>query len=167
MKSTPETRFLRLVNKTSTCWLWKGTKSPSGYGCFSFNVKRVRAHRWSYEHFIGPIPAEMVVCHSCDVRNCVNPEHLWIGTRTDNHRDMCRKRRHAGHVRGRGSKSIDELKNYRRGSNHGRSRITEDDVLAIRDKLEKGSTLTSLAKSYGIHITSIFLIKHRKTWSHI
>lgn len=167
MKSTPETRFFRLVNKTDSCWLWNGSKKSSGYGCFSFNGKRVRAHRWAYEHFIGHIPEGLLVCHSCDVPACVNPEHLWVGTNGDNHKDMCRKRRHARHAISKSNKNTSGPKGTPRGSRHGRARLTESDVLSIRDKLKNGSTLSSVAKLYGMNLASIFLIKHRKTWTHI
>ena len=71
-------RFLMKVEKTPTCWLWTAAKQQGGYGMFGAkNTKKVvAAHRWSYEHFVGPIPKGMQIDHLCRVRHCVNPAHL-------------------------------------------------------------------------------------------
>lgn len=70
-------RFWARVDKTDTCWLWNRVyKGNSGYGTLSINGKETRAHRFSYETFVGPIPKGMTIDHLCRVRNCVNPEHL-------------------------------------------------------------------------------------------
>jgi hypothetical protein len=71
------------------CWEWQGYVDKLGYG----RLGKKRAHRMSYEKHKGPIPAGLMVCHSCDNRKCINPEHLWIGTQTDNMRDMAAKGR--------------------------------------------------------------------------
>lgn len=94
-----ENRFLEKVNKTDSCWLWTGALNSRGYGAIGVNGKSVSAHRFSYETYIGEIPPGMVVCHSCDVRNCVNPEHLWVGTSADNNRDMFEKDRNGSSTR--------------------------------------------------------------------
>ena len=88
-----EERFMEKVNKTSTCWLWKASLNRLGYGQFSINNKMKKAHRYSYELFVGEIPEGMKVLHKCDIRNCVNPKHLFIGTQNDNVLDMCKKGR--------------------------------------------------------------------------
>jgi hypothetical protein len=88
-----EERFFQKVDKTESCWLWKGALSSRGYGSFSVDGKIKSAHRYSYEMNKGKIPEGMHVCHSCDVRNCVNPEHLWVGTHSDNMKDMVSKDR--------------------------------------------------------------------------
>ena len=104
MKTVPVSkRIKRLVEKHSgkpkfsDCWLLNPTPGNRGYAkLYVWNDterKRVRAHRASYEAFIGPIPEGLIVCHKCDVRNCVNPKHLFIGTQKDNMQDMISKKR--------------------------------------------------------------------------
>lgn len=88
----PEERFWASVDKTETCWLWRG-KLTAGYGSMMVDGKAYRAHRWAYERFVGPIPEGLFACHKCDVRNCVNPDHIFIGTNADNVRDMVAKGR--------------------------------------------------------------------------
>jgi hypothetical protein len=89
-----EERFFQKVNKTDSCWLWTGALSSTGYGSMGVQRKATSAHRLSYTLFKGQIPDGMIVCHSCDVRSCVNPDHLWIGTPSDNMKDMVAKDRH-------------------------------------------------------------------------
>jgi len=88
-----EDRFFQKVNKTDKCWLWTGALNSRGYGCFSIDRKSKLAHRYSYEIYKGEIPKGMYVCHACDVPNCVNPDHLWLGTASDNIKDMFKKDR--------------------------------------------------------------------------
>lgn len=90
-------RFMSKVEKTDTCWLWKASKNKAGYAHFGIrkNEKSFMAvgSRVSFEHFNGPIPEGLCVLHACDVRHCVNPEHLFLGTKRDNSDDMIRKGR--------------------------------------------------------------------------
>ena len=74
------------------CWIWMGATS-NGYGVASDNGKTQPAHRYSWELHNGPIPEGMQVCHKCDVKPCVNPDHLFIGTQKDNMHDAMRKGR--------------------------------------------------------------------------
>lgn len=81
------------VQKSEGCWRWIGAHMRNGYGHMGSRGKTYSAHRLSYELNVGPIPNGMCVLHRCDVRDCVNPEHLWLGTKSDNTRDMDKKGR--------------------------------------------------------------------------
>ena len=72
----------------SGCWLWGGPTFVTGYGAVVVNGASKSAHRLAYEVANGPIPPGMFVCHKCDVPGCVNPDHLWLGTRGENNRDV-------------------------------------------------------------------------------
>ena len=79
----------------SGCWLWTKGSDLKGYGCLSVAGKKHKAHRLSFVLHRGEVPSGMQVCHRCDVPACINPDHLFAGTGSDNMRDCVRKGRHA------------------------------------------------------------------------
>ena len=79
----------------SGCWIWEGACGSDGYGHIRRNGKVCGAHRISYETFIDKIPEKMHVLHKCDIKLCINPHHLFLGTNSENQIDSVKKGRHA------------------------------------------------------------------------
>jgi hypothetical protein len=140
VKHTPlRDRLLAKVDKQANgCWHWTGQTNYYGYGLVWRDGRAVRAHRVAFELFNGPIEAGAVICHSCDNPKCVNPKHLFKGTRLDNNRDAASKGRRPS------------------GQRHHATRLSAKDVLAIRRSRDSQS---SLAKRYGVHQSHICKIK--------
>jgi hypothetical protein len=134
----------------SGCWLWMGSINSSGYGwAHATNARRrMAAHRRSYELTHGSVDAAMEVCHRCDNRACVNPDHLFLGTRQDNVDDRERK--------GRGG--------CLRGAAHPSTKLTLDDVREIRRRRKAGEPILAIARSYGLTDTSVSNIMTGRTW---
>lgn len=89
----PIPRFWARVQKSDGCWLWTGCVTAQGYGEMSVNGHPTTMHRYSYELHHGPIPKGLFVCHTCDVKRCVRPDHLYAGTVADNARDAVQRGR--------------------------------------------------------------------------
>lgn len=142
------------VNPISECWEWKGRKER-GYGRTIIGSRvdgtrrTIAAHRLSYETFVGHIPEGMEVCHKCDNPCCVNPEHLFVGTRQDNIDDREAKGRN----------------HPPKGSNNGRSKLTESDVLSARfERLKNKTSYQKLAEKYGVSKRTMQNAINGKTW---
>lgn len=133
--------FWEKVKKANECWLWQGALDQFGYGHTTGSYigqknKTLRVHRVSYELHNGKIPDGMNVLHKCDVRNCVNPEHLFLGSQDDNMQDMAKKGRRKG---------------INCGSENGRAKLTAAKVKEIRELYKTGHfTQMCLARIYGI-----------------
>jgi hypothetical protein len=89
-------RFDANVEKRNGCWLWQGSITDMGYGSIFGQGRRRYAHRLMWERTFGPIPVGQCVLHHCDNPRCVNPSHLFLGTKADNTRDMWSKGRQGG-----------------------------------------------------------------------
>lgn len=90
-------RFWDKVDKSGDCWEWAAACNSSGYGHIKLDGAMILAHRLSWILANGPIPDNLCICHTCDNRTCVNPDHLWLGTRADNNSDMTKKGRRWGY----------------------------------------------------------------------
>lgn len=140
------------------CWLWAGSaasrKGAPSYGRFPVKGRWRAAHRIAWEKINGSIPPGIEVCHSCDTPACVNPEHLFLGTHFDNMRDMASKKR--GWMQRNPALVC-------RGERHGRAKLTQADVLAIRERAGR-STQASLARHYKVSQGQIWRIIHGLKW---
>lgn len=132
----------------SGCWLWEGSICEKGYGRVGVNGHNRRAHRVSWAQENGPIPNGMLVCHKCDVRCCVNPDHLWIGSDLDNSHDMLAKGR----------------EKWMHGETSPNAVLCEKDVIEIR---ESSLNVYRLAEIYGVDKRTIGRARDRVTWKHV
>jgi hypothetical protein len=133
------------------CWLWTGSTTGRGYGqCYGLG--ETRAHRLSYRLFKGEIGPSDYVCHRCDIPQCVNPEHLWLGSPLDNKLDCVAKDRHV------------------KGSRNKASKITEITAAIILQRYKprcRVNGMNALAKEFEVSTQLIDLLVRRKTWKHV
>lgn len=129
----------------SGCWLWGGGWARHGYGnAHSLNHWHVAAHRLYYAYFVGDIPTGMCVCHKCDTRPCVNPDHLFLGSHQENAEDKCRKGRAGTRVGKRGPS------------------LTAENAVAI---YKAGGTHAAIATKYGVGKSTVGMIKAGRNWA--
>jgi hypothetical protein len=131
------------------CWLWHQFLTIHGYGQLTFRKKIYKAHRFSYETFIGKIPKGLFVCHKCDEPSCINPDHLFLGTHLDNVKDMVNKKRHSF-----GERKIN-------------SKVTAVSAQIIREcwsKFGRGSQ-DRIASYFNISQSNVSMIASRITWN--
>ena len=160
--------FWTYVDKSGDCWLWTGGLSH-GYGRISFDCKDVRAHRFSWIIHFGDIQPGLYVCHKCDNPRCVRPDHLFLGTASDNMRDCANKGR-LNSQQGPwfpGPRSPEQVARWLRGEKSPRSKVTETDVRQIRALYAKGRSFSDIAARFGISSTTVGHIVHRRTWRHV
>lgn len=153
VRGSLEDRFWPKVDRRGAdeCWPWLAGHYPYGYGCIYLATKKRMepAHRASWMIHFGPIPNRMHVLHKCDNPECVNPRHLFLGTNNDNVQDKMRKGR------------LDP----RDGENNGRSILTKDQVVEIRELYAMGDlTQQELGEYYDVHQTQISRIVRHQHW---
>jgi hypothetical protein len=136
------------------CWIWDGAINQGGYGYFwgKEKNKQVRAHRFFYEKFIGPIPAGMQVNHHCDNPSCVNPEHLFVGTQSDNIQDAWDKKRMVNNLI------------FRQGERHPSAKLSQHDVDIIRARSILGEKYQAMAIEYDMSYRGIQSIVRTENW---
>lgn len=148
----------RLLAKTthapwSGCVLFTGSVDTSGYGLIgvggSGNIRK--AHRVSYELQVGPIPEGLQVLHKCDVRCCINPAHLFLGTLQDNMDDRNAKGRHVS----------------LRGSKHAAAKVHEWDVRMMCEMRNAGRMVKQIAADFSLSTSVVSSIVSGKTWKHV
>ena len=140
------------VEDASTgCWVWQGASHVKGYGYIKIpkTRKQIPAHRLSYLIHVGDIPDGKCVLHKCDNPPCVNPDHLFIGTKLDNAMDMVKKMRHC----------------Y--GERQGSHKLTEKEVVRIHEMIKLGMKQKEIAAIFKIGAMQISRIKHGSRWRHI
>lgn len=153
-----ELRFFEKVieDLDSGCWLWDARIDDDGYRIFSINRRNQRAHRVAWCICHGSIPGGLHVLHRCDVRSCVNPGHLWLGTNLENIADMVQKGRSP------------HTKNPHPGVLNGRATMTEAEAREIIRLYASGTvTQQAIADSIGVTKWAVANICHNRTWQHI
>ncbi len=150
-------RFYKKVSVSviSPCWLWEGSFNNKGYGWFNRAGKVELAHRASWILHYGEIPPGMSVLHKCDVRNCVNPDHLFIGTPKQNMQDCSNK--------GRLSINLP----FYKGEQHGMAKLTDDSVREIRVRYAQGESSRKLGKEFGVSQTTVLDAVNKILWKHV
>jgi hypothetical protein len=139
------------VDKSRGHWLWTGA-TTNGYGSFRTVTGKggytELASRFAYRTFVGELPEDMDVCHTCDTPACVTPSCLFLGTPADNKADSVKKLRHAF------------------GERQGNSRLTVRIVQSIRKRVAAGERQSAVAKSLWIFPSSVWKIVARQQWKH-
>ncbi len=152
--------WYRVEMKESGCWEWQGAKRTTGYGNIKYLGKWYGCHQLAYSLAVGPIPGGLHVLHHCDNPPCCNPEHLFVGTNTDNIKDRM--------VKDRSNREPVPYEKRAKGERVGGAKLTEDLVRAVRDRhAEGGMTMREVGDEFGVCAASVCLIVNRKTWAHV
>ncbi len=148
-------KFNNRVDKSlSDCWIWTGGIGSPGYGIFYIDGKNYAAHVISYRIYKGNIPKDKIICHTCDNRACVNPEHLWLGTYKENMQDCIAKGRF---------KPIAKRRMF--GETNPQCILKESDIETIKRLRDNGLALQKIADKYGVCRETIRKIIIGKTWN--
>lgn len=142
------------------CWEWTACIGFGGYGKVGVGNRRTEAaHRVAYFLANGDIPDDKpCILHRCDNRKCVNPSHLFAGTKRENTHDMFAK--------GRACQQTGAWQ-PKRGSTNTNAKLTEADVMVIRSRIADGENVHDIAADYSVTSGTIFHIKHRRSWDHL
>lgn len=156
-----------VIDEATGCWLWTASLID-GYGQFKadYSATSWRAHRFSWTHHCGPIPDDMHVLHRCDVRRCVNPDHLFLGTDMDNVHDMLQKRR-GNPPRGDNHWSRSRPALVSRGEHRWSARLTERHVILMRRLHRAGHTPSQLSRLFSVSVGTVNDAVRRVTWRHL
>lgn len=145
--NSPETIKERIAINNNGCWIWQGFKDRDGYGRMRLRGAERFVHRISYEAWVAPLEDGKVIMHMCDTPACCNPDHLRQGTRADNNADCAAKGRKP------------------KGSKNGNARLTEYQVLKIREWYSQGMSQEELSKIFNISRVQIRKIINYQNWS--
>lgn len=158
-------RFIEKVreNPETGCWEWQASSFAKGYGCFALNRKPRTAHRLAWELVNGGIPSsDIFVCHHCDNRKCVNPNHLFLGTNADNVADMVQKQRtRSGENHPHWGKSINK------GEANGNSVLNPEKVKEIWNLRGQGWSQQKIATHLGIGQMTVCRVLRKETYSDV
>lgn len=167
-------RFWSHVEKTDTCWLWTGAGGRRGYGFLNLDGRPYPAHRLAYELTYGLLLPGIWCLHHCDNPPCVRPDHLFLGTRGDNVRDMVAKQRHWAAVhpervlRGAMHHSARHPELRPRGEAHARATLTNALVREIRRLYSEAHVSKSgIARGLGISRSCVQHVLAERTWRHV
>lgn len=153
------------VNPSTGCWIWNKRVNNSGYGSAWFNGKNHPAHRASWMHHNGEILNGLWVLHKCDVRPCINPEHLFLGTQQDNIRDM--------HAKGRGCTKNNHYTRKRLAAGilyanvASQTALTKDKVILIKRAHAAGIPIRLLGRALDCAQQTIQAVVRGETWKHV
>lgn len=168
MNVSPHIRENYVPVPESGCWLWLGNWTQNGYGAVKHSGRWLTgAHRLFYELHRGEIPDGLLVCHKCDTPVCVNPDHLFLGTQSDNMRDKVRKGRHKIRTRSAAAPPRARRDSVRKGAQVATSKLTEADVARMRLLRAEGWTYASLGNQFGVDKKTAIRACKGQQWKHV
>lgn len=137
------------IGADDECWNWMGSLLDHGHGQFSANGKRFYAHRYAMSLYTN-VPEDKLVCHKCDNASCVNPNHLYVGTRSDNAQDMIK------------ANTLFHPDNS--GENSGMAKLTDEDVREVRSS---SLSCRKTAALKGVSRSTVSLVRRGERWRHV